>query len=79
MISIKGLFETHLTVCDLNRSAAFYGEVLALSLAARFDDRRCAFYWVGPNRDAMVGLWEVGNGPHNVPSAIVCGDDGGST
>jgi lactoylglutathione lyase len=66
MISIKGLFETHLTVCDLNRSAALYGDVLELSLAARFDDRRCAFYRVGPNRDAMIGLWEVGNGPQRM-------------
>ncbi len=66
MISIKGLFETHLTVCDLNRSVAFYGDVLKLPLAARFDDRRCAFYWVGPNRDAMIGLWEVGNGPQRM-------------
>lgn len=66
MISIKGLFETHLTVCDLNRSVAFYSDILKLLLAARIDDRRCAFFWVGPHRDAMIGLWEVGNGPQRL-------------
>lgn len=66
MIQIQGLFETHLTVCDLNRSVAFYGDVLKLPLAGRFDDRHCAFYWVGPNRDPMIGLWEVGNGPQHM-------------
>ena len=66
MIPIAGLFEAHLTVENLQRSIEFYGDVLRLPLARRFDDRRCAFFWVGPHQDSMLGLWEVGSGPQRI-------------
>lgn len=66
MIPITGLFEAHLTVENIQRSIDFYGDVLSLPLARRFDDRRCAFFWVGPQQDAMLGLWEVGSGPQRM-------------
>jgi lactoylglutathione lyase len=61
-----GLFETHLTVRDLDRSLRFYGDTLGFELAADFSDRHCAFFWIGPQRDAMLGLWEIGTGPQQM-------------
>lgn len=66
MIPISGLFETHLTVANLDRSVAFYRDVLGLSPASRFDERECAFFWVGPQQQAMLGLWESGSGPQRM-------------
>ncbi|WP_241148023.1 VOC family protein [Lacinutrix jangbogonensis] len=55
---IKGLFETHLYVEDLERSIDFYGHTLALK-QCRFDaERRAAFFWIGEDKQAMLGLWE---------------------
>ncbi|WP_102124751.1 VOC family protein [Deinococcus planocerae] len=56
---IRGLFETHIKVADLERAMDFYGRVLGLTLGRREDDRRVAFYWVGASGEAMLGLWEV--------------------
>jgi lactoylglutathione lyase len=47
MIPVRGLFETHLTVSDLERSIAFYGGALGLELAHREAGRKAAFYWMG--------------------------------
>ncbi len=66
MIPIQSLFETHLTVVNLERSMAFYGEVLGLELAAIFEPRRVAFYWVGAPGQQMLGLWEAGSGPQRM-------------
>lgn len=55
---IQGLYETHLDVENLERSITFYSEVLGLK-QCRFDnDRRLAFFWVGEDRQQMLGLWE---------------------
>lgn len=54
---IKGLFETHINVSDLDRSASFYEETLGLTLAYE-DARRCRFYWLGERGKAMLGIWE---------------------
>jgi len=64
MIPIRGLFETHLTVRDLDRSIRFYRDILRLPLAQVFDQRRVAFFWVGAPGQAMLGLWESGSGPN---------------
>jgi lactoylglutathione lyase len=63
ILPIHDLFETHLTVADLQRSMAFYGGVLGLDLARVFPERKVAFYWIGGSGKAMLGLWEVGSGP----------------
>lgn len=59
MIPIRDLFESHLTVSDLQRSMAFFGEVLGLEIAQVFLDRKVAFYWIGGRGGSMLGLWEV--------------------
>src|SRR5215469_9036635 len=66
MIPVHSLFESHLTVADLERSMAFYGDVLGLELAQVFRDRKVAFYWIGPKRDSMLGIWEVGSSPQKM-------------
>ena len=47
MIPIRDLFESHLTVTDLQRSMSFFGQTLGLELAEVFWERRVAFYWIG--------------------------------
>jgi lactoylglutathione lyase len=66
MIPVRGLFEAHLTVSDLERSIAFYGGALGLELAQRDTDRKAAFYWVGGRGEAMLGLWEAGASPQRM-------------
>ncbi len=66
MIPVRGLFETHLTVSDLERSIAFYGGALGLDLAHCDADRKAAFYWMGGRGEAMLGLWEVGASPQRM-------------
>ena len=46
MIPIRGLFEAHLTVRDLDRSIAFYRDMLGLPLAHVIPERQVAFFWV---------------------------------
>ena len=55
---ILGLFETHIDVADLERAMRFYGETLGLELGWLEQERRVAFYWVGPRGESMLGLWE---------------------
>ncbi len=62
--TIKGLFETHLTVRSLERSIAFYRDVLGLPLAIQIPDRKVAFFWVPAAGAGMLGLWEVGTSPN---------------
>ena len=66
MIPIRDLFESHLTVSNLQRSMSFFGEVLGLEIAQVFLDRRVAFYWIGGRGVAMLGLWEVGTNPQRL-------------
>ena len=54
----SGLFESHLHVLDLERAMKFYGDVLGLQLGRMEPERRVALYWVGQNRNTMLGLWE---------------------
>ena len=64
--SIRGLFESHLTVRDLDRSRRFFEDVLGLELAAEFPKRKAAFYWIGGRGESMLGLWEVGEMPQRM-------------
>ena len=66
MIIARALFESHLTVTDLQRSISFYGGVLGLELAKVFPERKVAFYWIGGPGNSMLGLWEVGTGPQRL-------------
>ncbi|HEY7029953.1 MAG TPA: VOC family protein [Thermomicrobiales bacterium] len=55
---IRGLFETHIDVADLDRSRHFYGATLGLEFGFLDAARRVAFYWIGRRGEAMLGLWE---------------------
>lgn len=63
MPPIRGLFETHLTVRDLDRSIAFYRDVVGLTLAHRVPERDAAFLWIGGAGKGMLGLWSIGTSP----------------
>jgi catechol-2,3-dioxygenase len=55
---IKGIYETHINVENLERSIDFYQNVLGLEKCGYNDDRRIAFFWVGKPQEYMLGLWE---------------------
>lgn len=55
---IKGLYETHLFVENLERSIKFYKEVLGLQQCYYEEGRRAAFFWIGQPKENMLGLWE---------------------
>jgi len=66
MIPVRDLFESHLTVIDLQRSMAFYSQVLGLEVAGVFLERNAAFYWIGGRGCSMLGLWQVGTSPQRL-------------
>jgi catechol-2,3-dioxygenase len=55
---IKGLYETHLLVENLERSIDFYKNVLELEHCHTEEKRRIAFFWIGKPKEYMLGLWE---------------------
>ena len=59
MFTPTGLFETHLTVQNLERSVAFYRDIVGLPVATTNPARRVAFMWIGGPGEAMLGLWEA--------------------
>jgi lactoylglutathione lyase len=62
-VTIDGLFETHLSVADLDRSIAFYRDVVGLPLALHDADLGAGFFWIGGAGAAMLGLWTAGPAP----------------
>jgi lactoylglutathione lyase len=66
MIPIRDLFQTHLTVSNLERSMKFFGDVLGLELAYVLPERKVAFYWIGGRGRSMLGVWEVGTAPQRM-------------
>src|SRR5690348_13902337 len=65
-MSVRGLFETHLTVADLERSSAFYRDVVGLPVALEVPERGAVFHWIGAPGAAMLGLWSIGSAPMNM-------------
>jgi catechol 2,3-dioxygenase-like lactoylglutathione lyase family enzyme len=63
IVPIRGLFEAHLTVSDLDRSIGFYRDVLGLTLAHRVPERHVAFFWLGAPGQQMLGLWSIHSSP----------------
>jgi catechol-2,3-dioxygenase len=59
---IKGLFGTHLSVENLERSIDFYKNVLGLEHCYTEEKRRIAFFWIGQPKEYMLGLWEKPKG-----------------
>ena len=70
LVPIQGLYETHLTVRDLERSIAFYRDVVGLTFAHRVPARHVAFFWMGAPRETMLGLWEIHTSPVFIRSHI---------
>jgi lactoylglutathione lyase len=68
MISVQGLFEVHLVVADLDKAIGFYRDVIGLRLAHVESVRQVAFFWIGPDGHAMLGLWGAGPAPQRVTS-----------
>ncbi|MGB0028833.1 MAG: VOC family protein, partial [Nitrososphaeraceae archaeon] len=66
-IQIRGLFETHLTVSDLQRSIRFYCDIVGLRLAYEIEGWSAAFFWIGnPSHSSirsMLGIWSIGTTP----------------
>jgi lactoylglutathione lyase len=62
-VAINGLFETHLTVRDLDDSIGFYRDIVGLQLAHQEPTRGAAFFWIGDIGQAMLGVWEAGSAP----------------
>jgi lactoylglutathione lyase len=75
MISVRDLFESHLTVVGLQRSMDFFSQTLGLELAEVSWERRVAFYWIGGRGNSMLALWEVGPGPLRMSSHIAFRSD----
>jgi lactoylglutathione lyase len=65
-MTVRGLFETHLTVTDVPRSVAFYRDVVGLPVALELPERGAAFHWIGGPGQAMLGLWSIGSAPMNM-------------
>lgn len=63
MIPITGLYETHLTVSNLDRSIDFYRDIVGLEFAHRIPSRNVAFFWVGGRDRSMLGLWSIHSSP----------------
>ncbi len=55
---IKGLYETHLFVENLERSIEFYAQTIGLQQCRFGAERRTAFFWIGKEKQFMLGLWE---------------------
>jgi lactoylglutathione lyase len=67
-VPLRGLFETHLTVSNLQRSIIFYRDIVGLHLALEVSERGAAFFWIGDpssysSRRSMLGLWSIGTAP----------------
>ena len=62
-VAVRGLFVAHLTVADLERSTAFYRDVVGLPVALEVPERAAAFFWVGEPGRSMLGLWSIGSAP----------------
>src|SRR4051812_20238156 len=59
----RGLFESHLSVADPQRSLAFYRDVVGLEPAGSFQAIGAEFVWIGGRGDSMLGLWSRGAAP----------------
>jgi lactoylglutathione lyase len=66
MIEPGGLFETHLTVRNLDVAIGFYRDVVGLTVAHLGRDHQAAFLWIGSDRQSMLGLWAAGSAPQSV-------------
>lgn len=69
----RKLFETHLSVRDLQRSFAFYRDIVGLEPAHLNLERHVAFFWIGRRGSGMLGLWESRGSPNAMQLHIAFG------
>jgi lactoylglutathione lyase len=69
-VTVLDLFETHLIVSDLDRSVAFYRDIVGLLPALEEPPRGAAFLWIGRPGEAMLGLWSLESAPLGVTSHV---------
>lgn len=57
---IRGIYETHIQVRELEAAMEFYGDTLGLELGTVSEERRIALYFVSDldGTRSMLGLWE---------------------
>ena len=72
-VPVRGLFETHLTVRDVQRSVAFYRDVVGLPVALDLPERNAAFMWIGGRGRSMLGLWGIGSSVNSLTLHIAFG------
>jgi lactoylglutathione lyase len=60
---IERLYETHLTVSNLERSISFYRDVIRLEFGIKDLEHNCAFLFAGGPKQSMLGLWSTGKAP----------------
>lgn len=56
------LYEAHLNSSNLERSIKFY-ENLGFKVAYKTEDRKAAFFFLGENKENMLGIWETKDTP----------------
>ncbi|MGB8955688.1 MAG: VOC family protein [Tumebacillaceae bacterium] len=54
---IKGLYETHLQVTDMQRAVDFYQNKLGFELGANHGT--ASFFWLEKDKKQMLGLWQT--------------------
>ena len=60
IIIIQNIYETHLHVRNLEGNK-FLSKQARINVSRKLSKRRVAFFWVGENKQQMLGLWEVHN------------------
>jgi lactoylglutathione lyase len=60
---IERLYETHLTVSNLERSISFYRDVIGLQFGIKDMEHNCAFLFAGRPEQSMLGLWSTNMAP----------------
>jgi len=57
LFPVSGIYETHLSVQDRQRSVKFYSETLGLPLAKEIVERDVTFFWVDESMKGLLGIW----------------------
>lgn len=60
---VERIYETHLTVSNLERSISFYRDVMGLEFVIKDMEHNCAFLFAGGHKQSMLGLWSTNMAP----------------
>jgi lactoylglutathione lyase len=60
---IERIYETHLTVSNLEKSISFYRDVIGLQFGIKDLEHNCAFLFAGSPEQSMLGLWSTSMAP----------------